>query len=89
MQWIDVAIVGGGVAGLATACETASRGRSTCLLERRPRPGQEASTHNSGVLHAGIYYPSDSLKARLCVEGGSGSTRSAAGTTSPTSVAGS
>lgn len=69
MQWIDVAIVGGGVAGLAAACETASRGRSTCLLERRPRPGQEASTHNSGVLHAGIYYPSDSLKARLCVEG--------------------
>ena len=69
MDWIDVAIVGGGVAGLAAACETAARGRSTCLLERRPRPGQEASTHNSGVIHAGIYYPSGSRKARLCVEG--------------------
>ena len=69
MESIDVAIVGAGVAGLATACATAERGYSTCLLERHHRPGQDASTHNSGVIHAGIYYPTGSLKAALCVEG--------------------
>ena len=69
MEQIDVAIVGGGVVGLATALETAGRGYSTCILERRARLGQEASTHNSGVIHAGLYYPPNSLKAKLCLEG--------------------
>jgi len=69
VERIDVAIIGAGVVGLATANAVSQRGYSTCLLESHPRLGLEASTHNSGVIHAGIYYPTGSLKANLCVEG--------------------
>jgi L-2-hydroxyglutarate oxidase LhgO len=66
---IDVAVIGGGVTGLAASLATAEHGFSVCTIERHPRPGMETSTHNSSVIHAGIYYPAGSLKARLCVEG--------------------
>src|SRR5438874_3591667 len=69
MEHIDVAVIGAGVTGLASARAIAQAGRSVCVIERHPRPGLDTSTHNSGVIHAGIYYPAGTLKAQLCVEG--------------------
>jgi L-2-hydroxyglutarate oxidase LhgO len=69
MHEIDVAVIGGGVVGLSCALSLAQRGAAVCVVERESRTGRGMSTHNSGVIHAGIYYPSGSLKARLCVEG--------------------
>ena len=65
---MDVAVIGGGVVGLASALAMAERGVSVCVLEREGRPGHATSTRNSGVIHAGLYYPAGSLKATLCVE---------------------
>src|ERR1700741_5309305 len=65
----DVAIAGGGIVGLAAARALALRGMSVTVLEREERIGAHQTSHNSGVIHAGIYYVPGSLKARLCVEG--------------------
>ena len=64
-------IIGGGLVGLATAWQLLRSGRvpSLTLLEKEPEVGAHQSTHNSGVLHAGLYYKPGSLKARLAVEG--------------------
>ena len=69
MEQIDIAIVGAGVVGLAAADAVARRGHSVCVLEQEARPGTGTSTRNSQVIHAGMYYPPGSLKARHCVEG--------------------
>jgi L-2-hydroxyglutarate oxidase len=64
-------VIGGGLVGLATAWQLLRSGRvpSLTLLEKEARVGTHQSTHNSGVLHAGLYYQPGSLKARLAVEG--------------------
>ncbi|HVL68455.1 MAG TPA: NAD(P)/FAD-dependent oxidoreductase [Vicinamibacterales bacterium] len=68
-EQLDIAIIGAGVTGLACAAALARSGYTVGVFERHGRPGLETSTHNSGVVHAGLYYPAGSLKAQLCVEG--------------------
>jgi L-2-hydroxyglutarate oxidase len=67
----DVVIVGGGIVGLAVALEITTRfpRLRLLLLEKEDRVGRHQSSHNSGVIHSGVYYKPGSLKARLCVEG--------------------
>ncbi|HUG98192.1 MAG TPA: NAD(P)/FAD-dependent oxidoreductase [Gammaproteobacteria bacterium] len=66
---IDCVVVGAGVVGLAIAVELARRGTELLLLEAESRPGDGISSRNSGVIHAGLYYPPGSLKAQLCARG--------------------
>lgn len=65
----DVAVIGAGVVGLATARALALAGREVVVLEAEKAIGMSTSSRNSEVIHAGIYYQPDSLKARLCVKG--------------------
>lgn len=69
MDKIDIVIIGAGVVGLAIAQRLSADRRSLYVIERHDSFGRETSSRNSEVIHAGIYYPAGSLKARLCVEG--------------------
>jgi L-2-hydroxyglutarate oxidase LhgO len=69
MDRIDAVVIGAGVVGLAIARELAARGRETLILEAAAGIGEGASSRNSEVIHGGLYYPPDSLKTRLCIEG--------------------
>ncbi|WP_259779941.1 NAD(P)/FAD-dependent oxidoreductase [Aestuariispira ectoiniformans] len=66
---IDTVVIGAGVVGLAVARALAREGREVIILEAADAIGTETSARNSEVVHAGIYYPQDSLKARFCVAG--------------------
>lgn len=66
---VDTAVIGAGVVGLAVARALAQTGRDVVVLEAGDHFGEGISSRNSEVVHAGIYYPKNSLKARLCVEG--------------------
>jgi L-2-hydroxyglutarate oxidase LhgO len=66
---IDCAVIGAGVVGLAVARELALAGREVIVLEAESTIGSGISSRNSEVIHAGIYYPAGSLKARFCVQG--------------------
>ena len=65
----DVVVIGAGVVGLAAARALARTGREVLVLERHDTIGSEISSRNSEVIHAGIYYPTGSAKAALCVRG--------------------
>ena len=65
----DVIVIGAGVVGLAVARKMALNGLETIILEKEERIGEGVSSRSSEVIHAGLYYPTDSLKARLCVAG--------------------
>jgi len=65
----DTIVIGAGVIGLAVARQLAQTGREVLVLESNDTFGMETSSRNSGVIHAGIYYPPDSTKARSCVRG--------------------
>jgi L-2-hydroxyglutarate oxidase LhgO len=69
MADFEIVIIGAGVVGLAIAARLSEKYRSLVMLEKNQKYGMETSSRNSEVIHAGIYYPPDSLKARLCVEG--------------------
>ena len=69
MDQANILIIGGGVVGCAIARAVSARWQDVFLVEQNPKLGMATSTRNSGVIHSGIYYPKNSLKARHCIEG--------------------
>ena len=69
MEQVDAVVIGAGVVGLAVGRALALSGREVLVLESENAIGTGTSSRNSEVIHAGIYYPAGSLKARLCVQG--------------------
>jgi L-2-hydroxyglutarate oxidase LhgO len=69
MEKVDIVIIGAGIIGLAIGSEIARKDREIYILEKETSYGKGTSSRNSEVIHAGLYYPKDSLKARLCVDG--------------------
>lgn len=67
----DVLVVGGGIVGFATARALLTRNKRlrVALVEKENRPSVHQSGHNSGVIHAGIYYKPGTMRAKLCIEG--------------------
>ncbi|MFH1338652.1 MAG: NAD(P)/FAD-dependent oxidoreductase [Candidatus Omnitrophota bacterium] len=69
MEQVNISVVGAGVIGLAIAAELSKEYSDIVVIEKNSTFGQETSSRNSEVIHAGIYYPGGSLKAKMCVEG--------------------
>src|SRR3989338_4338915 len=69
MEKVDIAITGAGVIGLAVGEALSKAFKDIFVIERNSSFGQETSSRNSEVIHAGIYYPKNSLKHKTCVEG--------------------
>mgnify|MGYP005997172615 CR=1 FL=1 len=69
MDTVDAIVVGAGAVGLAIAAKLSERYAQVLIIDQHPEVGQETSSRNSEVIHAGIYYPQGSLKAQLCVRG--------------------
>ena len=69
MHDVQVTVIGGGIVGCAVAASAAGQGLSTVLLEKEGGLGRGTTSRNSEVSHGGMYYPTGSHKARLCVRG--------------------
>jgi L-2-hydroxyglutarate oxidase LhgO len=66
---VNIVVIGAGVVGLAISKEISESGKEVLIIENHDKFGQITSSRNSGVIHAGIYYPEHSLKSKMCVEG--------------------